>query len=240
MATMADPTITINLAADYGWGPYTLLWIFTVALLVATVGFLIVMATTRAKKKVSFATKRKHHFEAFWAAGVAGVLVWLWVTSYPWMPPVAFSKVITNSSISQKDLQVVQITGGQWFWLMSQAEAAGDKYGNNSTSSSSGSFISPSFNPGEGQGFRHDVHVEIATGKPVKFIAHSVDVNHGLGIFKGTDDGAPILLQMQVIPGEDNVFYYTFREPGTYFIRCLEYCGYAHPYMTSSLKVVVG
>ena len=75
-------------------------------------------------------------------------------------------------------------------------------------------------------------------GQPVKFIARSVDVNHGLGIFAGPADGAPILLQMQVIPGLDNVFYYTFDKPGYYIVRCLEYCGYAHPYMTSIINVL--
>jgi cytochrome c oxidase subunit 2 len=54
---------------------------------------------------------------------------------------------------------------------------------------------------------------------------------------KGSSDSA-VLLQMQVIPKLDNVFYYTFKEPGTYFIRCLEYCGYAHPYMTSIVTVL--
>lgn len=33
------------------------------------------------------------------------------------------------------------------------------------------------------------------------------------------------LIQMQVIPGFDNVFYYTFKKPGTYIIRRLECCG---------------
>jgi len=78
----------------------------------------------------------------------------------------------------------------------------------------------------------------VIAGEPVKFIAHSIDVNHGFGIFSGSGDGSPILLQMQIIPKIDNVFYYTFKKPGTYFIRCLEYCGYAHPYMTSEIKVV--
>jgi cytochrome c oxidase subunit 2 len=54
---------------------------------------------------------------------------------------------------------------------------------------------------------------------------------------KGPTDSA-VLLQMQVVPKLDNIFYYTFKEPGTYFVRCLEYCGYAHPYMTSVITVI--
>ena len=44
----------INLAADYGWGPYTLLLIFIVVVIVTTVGFFIVMATTKVKKSKAF------------------------------------------------------------------------------------------------------------------------------------------------------------------------------------------
>ncbi len=45
-------------------------------------------------------------------------------------------------------------------------------------------------------------------------------------------------MQMQVVPGYDNVFYYTFKNPGIYTIRCLEYCGWNHPYMVSQITVV--
>ena len=200
---------TVNLAADYGWGPYTFLLIFIVVVAVSTAGFFIVMATTRSRKIQTFASKRRYHFEAFWAAGTAGVLIWLWIISYPWMPPVAFSSVNQND----ENLQTVNITAGQWFWLMNKA---GD----------------PPLEPGQSP------IVKVVQNQPVKFIAHSIDVNHGLGIFAGPEDGAPILLQMQVIPDIDNVFYYTFKEPGTYSVRCLEYCGYAHPYMTSSIEVI--
>lgn len=180
------------------------------------------MATSRAKKKVSFAVKRRYHFEMFWALGIAGVLIWLWIVSYPWMPPVAFSAVSAdNNNNNVKDLQVVNITAGQWFWLI---DVATDK---------------KPLNPPHAPALRESLNFNVVAGRPVKFVAHSADVNHGLGIFKGNDDGAPILLQMQIVPGQDNVFYYTFREPGTYFIRCLEYCGFGHPYMTSSIKVVV-
>jgi cytochrome c oxidase subunit 2 len=200
----------INLAADYGWGPYTLLLIFIVVVIVTTVGFFIVMATTKVKKKQSFLSKSKYHPETYWSIGVAAVLIWLWIISYPWMPPVAFN------SIKQTDpVQIVNVTAGQWFWLMNRVDQhpqgipAGDA-----------------------------PRVTVTAGQPVKFIAHSIDVHHGFGIFAGSGDGSPILLQMQIIPKVDNVFYYTFKNPGIYFIRCLEYCGYAHPYMTSEIKVI--
>ena len=104
---------------------------------------------------------------------------------------------------SKEHVQVVDITAGQWFWLMSTEGQ---------------SPLRPGVSP----------HVTLVAGQPVKFVAHSVDVNHGFGLKKGSTDSS-ILLQMQVIPKLDNVFYYTFKEPGTYFVICLEYCGYAHP-----------
>src|SRR5690348_3292492 len=57
---------TINLAADYGWGPYNLLFMLIITVVVATAGFFIVMATTRIKKKQSFASKTKVHPERYW------------------------------------------------------------------------------------------------------------------------------------------------------------------------------
>jgi cytochrome c oxidase subunit II len=201
---------SVNLAADFGWGPYHLLYLLIITTIIGAAGFLIVMLTSRMKKQ-TFASKKKYHFERYWAIFVAAVLIYLWVSSYPWMPPVAFSSVTLDHQ-AQRQMQVVNITAGQWFWLMSK----------------DGSHITPGQSP----------HVAVEVGKPVKFIARSIDVNHGFGIFDGRNDGAPILLQMQVIPGMNNIFYYTFKHPGIYMVRCLEYCGYAHPYMTSLIQVL--
>ncbi len=200
----------INLAADYGWGPHTLLNIFIVTVLVTTIGFFIVMATTKSKKKQSFLSKSKYHPEVFWAIGVTVILIWLWIISYPWMPPVASSSITPSEPV-----QVVNVTAGQWFWLMNRADQ----------------------HP-HGIPLGDAPRVTVIANQPVKFVAHSIDVNHGFGIFAGSNDGAPILLQMQIIPKLENVFYYTFKVPGIYFIRCLELCGYAHPYMTSEIKVI--
>jgi cytochrome c oxidase subunit 2 len=199
----------VNLAADYGWGPYSLLLIFLITVSITMVGLVIVVATSRIRKKQSFASKTKHHPETYWAIGVAAILVWLWIISYPWMPPVASSVLQPG----KEHIQVVDVTAGQWFWLM-------DK-------SADGSL----------KAVKSPV-VTLIAGQPVKFTAHSIDVNHGFGVFAGQSDGSSLLFQMQVIPGFDNIFYYTFKHPGIYLVRCLEYCGYAHPYMTSEIKVV--
>jgi cytochrome c oxidase subunit 2 len=199
----------VNLAADYGWGPYTLVYIFIIVVCVTAGGILISMLTTKMREQ-SALSKRQYRFETWWAIGTAIVLVWLWVISYNWMPPVAFSAV---ASTPESSIQVVNVTAGQWFWLMNKVSQGPLQPGNSS-------------------------QVVLTAGEPVKFIAHSVDVNHGFGVFAGPSDGAPILFQMQVIPKLDNVFYYTFKQPGVYMVRCLEYCGYSHPYMTSSITVI--
>lgn len=184
------------------------MWIFIIVVAIGVAGILIAMATSRTKKKRPFSLKAEHKIETLWAIGIAAVLVWLWIISYPWMPPVAFSAVNPN----KEDVQVVDVQAGQWFWIMHRTGQPPPKAGD-----------SP--------------QVTVEAGKPVKFVAHSQDVNHGFGIFSSKDD-SPILAQMQVVPGVDNVMYYTFKHPGTYLIRCLEYCGFAHPYMTSQITVV--
>lgn len=214
----------INLAADYGWGPYTFLLIFVIVTIVATIGIIIVALTGKIKRPQTFASKRRYEFEKYWAIGTAAILIWLWIVSYPWIPPVAFNAIDDEDP---SNIQVVNITAGQWFWIMTKDDNNNKLNVETSQQSIEKSPLSIGESP----------QVSVIAGKPVKFVARSLDVNHGFGIFDGSDDGSPILLQMQVIPELDNVFYYTFKKPGTYFVRCLEYCGYAHPYMTSTIEV---
>ena len=62
----------VNLAANYGWGPQTLLYIFIITVAIGAAGLLIVMATTRMRPQ-PFVSKKKYHFERYWAIGVAAV-----------------------------------------------------------------------------------------------------------------------------------------------------------------------
>jgi cytochrome c oxidase subunit 2 len=78
---------------------------------------------------------------------------------------------------------------------------------------------------------------KIIAGQPVEFIVTSKDVTHGFGVY---DSNGTLLLQEQVMPGFDNDFVYTFTTPGVYTVRCLEYCGFGHPYMVTSFAVVTG
>ena len=75
---------------------------------------------------------------------------------------------------------------------------------------------------------------EVRAGTPVEFQVTSSDVNHGFAIYGPNDR---IVIQTQAMPGFTNHLLYTFTEPGTYRIMCLEYCGLAHHGMFGQVKV---
>lgn len=75
----------------------------------------------------------------------------------------------------------------------------------------------------------------VQVDSPVEFRVTSADVNHGFAIY--APDGR-IVTQTQAMPGFTNKLVYTFTQPGTYKVRCLEYCGVAHDFMTSDITVV--
>lgn len=70
--------------------------------------------------------------------------------------------------------------------------------------------------------------------EPVEFILRSPDVNHAFGVY---DEHDRLVFQVQVIPGKDQRALYTFEQPGTYTILCLEFCGVGHHLMRSRLTV---
>lgn len=75
----------------------------------------------------------------------------------------------------------------------------------------------------------------VRAGSVVEFRVTSDDVNHDFAIY--APDGR-IVTQTQAMPGYTNKLLYTFAEPGTYTVRCLEYCGLMHAQMTKTLEVV--
>jgi cytochrome c oxidase subunit 2 len=70
--------------------------------------------------------------------------------------------------------------------------------------------------------------------QPVIFDVTSKDVNHGFGIYGPNNE---IVSQVQAMPGYVNHLPVTFRLPGHYTIRCLEYCGIAHAAMQGGFDV---
>lgn len=222
----------VNLAADLGFGLPWLVETLTVAILVTT-GFIIyVMLSTRSNKvtlsgfdKAKYSLY-KYHAERYWAVFVAGILIWFWYMGIPWMPSMAFDNISENQTI-----HVIKVTAGQWFW---EFEDGG--YTNKSNNAVIQQTQIQKDNT-TGSDFNGDKEIYVKAGETVKFIAKSEDVNHGFGILSSSKSMDSILMQMQVVPGYDNVFYYTFDKPGTYTIRCLEYCGWLHPYMMSEITI---
>lgn len=75
----------------------------------------------------------------------------------------------------------------------------------------------------------------VRTGSAVEFRVTSEDVNHGFALY--APDGR-IVAQTQAMPGYTNRLLYTFDQPGTYTVQCLEYCGLGHAPMKTTLEVV--
>lgn len=71
-------------------------------------------------------------------------------------------------------------------------------------------------------------------GQTVEFQVTSKDVNHGFALY---DPGMRIVAQTQAMPGYTNILRYTFSQPGTYHVLCLEFCGLAHHDMKADIAV---
>ncbi|HEY9516677.1 MAG TPA: hypothetical protein VIQ74_13455 [Gemmatimonadaceae bacterium] len=74
----------------------------------------------------------------------------------------------------------------------------------------------------------------VQAGVPVDFAVRTRDVNHDFAIY---DPQGRLVAQVQAMPGYTNHLVYEFHEPGSYTIRCLEYCGLGHHTMTAPLTV---
>ena len=77
---------------------------------------------------------------------------------------------------------------------------------------------------------------EYEAGRPVRFSGKSSDTVHGFAVYH--PDGR-ILFTMMLMPGVETptTLVHTFDEPGTYKVRCLEYCGIVHHAMQDVLVV---
>lgn len=79
----------------------------------------------------------------------------------------------------------------------------------------------------------------VEAGRPVRFSGRSNDTMHGFAVYH--PDGR-MLFTMMLMPGlaKPTSLIYTFKDAGTYKVRCLEYCGVAHHAMHDEIVVVAG
>ncbi len=70
---------------------------------------------------------------------------------------------------------------------------------------------------------------------PVEFDVTAMDVNHDFAIYDST---SRLVAQVQAMPGYTNRLVHEFARPGTYTVRCLEYCGVGHHVMLTTFTVV--
>lgn len=77
----------------------------------------------------------------------------------------------------------------------------------------------------------------IEVGRPVRFSGTSLDTMHGFAVYH---PNGKVLFTMMLMPGMERPtsLIHTFTEPGTYTVRCLEYCGLLHHEMRDELVVV--
>ncbi len=77
----------------------------------------------------------------------------------------------------------------------------------------------------------------IEAGRPVRFLGTSGDTMHGFAVY---DPAGDVRFTMMLMPGLENPtsIVHTFEQPGTYTVRCLEYCGISHHNMRDTLTVV--
>jgi cytochrome c oxidase subunit 2 len=65
----------------------------------------------------------------------------------------------------------------------------------------------------------------VKVGQNVQFNVTSKDVNHAMALY---NPKGQMIMNVQSVPGYTVSRSYTFRDAGTYEMRCLEFCGYQH------------
>jgi cytochrome c oxidase subunit 2 len=71
-------------------------------------------------------------------------------------------------------------------------------------------------------------------GRQVEFVLTATDVNHAFAVY---DPDGTFVAQAQMMPKWEQRLRVTFHKPGTYAVRCFEYCGLGHHRMVASFRV---
>ena len=75
---------------------------------------------------------------------------------------------------------------------------------------------------------------EVRAGETVRFIMKTLDTIHSVGIY---DPEGNVITTVMLMPGMKEQIVLKL-EPGTYTIRCLEFCGPGHSFMSAQIQVV--
>jgi cytochrome c oxidase subunit II len=103
----------------------------------------------------------------------------------------------------------VEVTGFQWSWRFAYPESGVEVVGSS----------------------RHPPELVVPANRTVHVRLASADVIHNFYIPR-------TLFKRYAIPGTTNEFDLTFTEPGRYDGNCAQFCGFGHPDMVFSLRVV--
>lgn len=82
--------------------------------------------------------------------------------------------------------------------------------------------------------YSYEMPSHLPLNRRIIFEVTSRDVNHSFAIY---GPGGDVMAQTQAMPNYVNDLGVTFREPGQYTVRCLEYCGLGHPMMEKQFTV---
>lgn len=74
----------------------------------------------------------------------------------------------------------------------------------------------------------------LPAGKLVEFEVTSKDIIHDFGIY---DSAGKLIAQEAAVPNHTSRLFYSFIEPGRYYVLCLNYCGLAHHSMDTEFEV---
>ena len=140
-----------------------------------------------------------------------------WELSWTLIPLVIIAGLIvatvrTQSTVLQQrpdpDL-TVEVTGFQWSWRFAYPESGTEVVGSS----------------------RRPPELVVPANRTVHVRLESADVIHNFYIPR-------TLFKRYAIPGTTNEFDLTFTEPGRYDGNCAQFCGFGHPDMVFSVRVV--
>ena len=127
-----------------------------------------------------------------------------------------FQTLVVTDTIPPNPDVIIEINAHQWYWNF------------NITYVQNGTWLNAT---GDFASLNTTGAFTVKAGLTVKIIMRSFDVIHSFYLID-------FLLKIDVIPGHSNTYWFQALQPGTFAIRCAEFCGLNHHTMTATLHVV--